>query len=190
MRQKATYQGAPAFHSSVFVLPLTTAPELSADVITRTWLDKTPPVPALGHEFEFICMPVAVSEHVLDPGASMLPWNLFSLAVRHQHLNPFPFEGESPCALQASLYKAWDSTLLLHNYPTGRHTGGLSCVRYMGEDQEQAFSSFGLGRDFSKRKSEPLLGVVKWWPSLLGCSSDRMETDVSGCASYWSLPSY
>lgn len=73
MRQKASYQGAPAFHSSVFVLPLSTAPELSADVMTRTGLDKTPPAPALGHEFEFICMSVAVSEHGLAPGASVLP---------------------------------------------------------------------------------------------------------------------
>lgn len=41
-------------------------------------------------------------------------------------------------------------------------------MRYMGGDEEQAFSSFGLGRDFSKRKSEPSLGVGKGWPAFWG----------------------
>ena len=68
-------------------------------------------------------MSLAFSEHVLDPGASVLPWNPVSLAVR-QHLNSCPLKAESLCALWASVYKAENRALSLHNYPTGSHTRG------------------------------------------------------------------
>ena len=81
--------------------------------------------------FVFICMSLAFSEHVLDPGVSALPWNSFSFAVRHQHLNGFPFKTKPQGSLSFST-KLGDRALLLHNYPAGSNSRRLSCMYYKG----------------------------------------------------------
>ena len=64
----------------------------------------------------------------------MLPWNPVSLAVS-QHLNE-------------------KRALSLHNYPTGSHTRGLSCIHFVIYCQEQEFYSFSLGKEFLQTQEE------------------------------------
>lgn len=116
----------------------------------------------------------------------MLPWNLFSLAVRNEHLNSSPFKAESPCVPCFSL----QSTGTVHCFCIIIElvvTLGVYPVCIIRIISGARILLYGLGRDFSKRKSEPPPQVVKRLPSHSLC---RVEMDVTGCASYGSLPGY
>lgn len=118
-----------------------------ASTLTRAWLEKTQPLEALVHGIVFIYMSLAFAEHVLDLGGSMLLWNLFSLAVKHQICIVLLSRQKASMPYKLVSTKHGNSTLFIHNYPAGTNPQSLSCVHYMGHYQKREFS-FQLGRDF------------------------------------------